>query len=83
MSHVWRGWVAVLAVKSGGEPLQRDVMNSTTVEHLFLSDNQLPVCSYVFVKQQAKQKKSLDEKQTNKQTNKQTSPSNPLTSRSQ
>ena len=23
MSHVWRGWVAVLAVNSGGELLQR------------------------------------------------------------
>lgn len=23
MSHLWRGWVAVLAVSSGGEPLQR------------------------------------------------------------
>ena len=48
----------MLAVRSGGEPHQRDVMNSTNVEHLFLSDNQLPVCSYVFVKQEAIQKKS-------------------------
>ena len=67
-------WRLVQAVKrSKGE-----VMNPTTVEHLFLSDNQLPVCSYVFVKQQAKQNNK-----SGWETNKQTSLPNPLTSRSQ
>ena len=58
-------WRLLEAVKrSKGE-----VMNQTTVEHLFFSDSQLPVCSYVFVKQQAKQKKKSGW-ETNKQTNK-------------
>jgi len=61
-------WRLVQAVNR----FKREVMNSTTVEQLFLSDNQLPVCSYLFVKQQAKQEKSGWE--TNKQTNYPTKP---------
>ena len=86
MSHVWGevGFLCWLLIQSVNCS-KREIMTSATAEHLFLPDNQLPVCSYISVKQQAKQKQKkawMRNKQTHTRTNKLGLP-NPLISSSQ
>jgi len=70
MSHVWRGWVAVLAVSSGGEPLQS---RGNEPDNCWTSVPFRQPATWLFLrfrKTTSQTKKCLAEKQTNKQTDK-------------